>query len=96
MFRCHKGEKFLDQLGHGQFSSLGPDQCPADRTCHLMSDLIHRSRPGMLCIVREVCGIWKTTLGLINLEYNDLPHSLCYDLVYGQILTEELEKVTLW
>jgi hypothetical protein len=46
--------------------------------------------------MREVCGIWKATLGLIDLELESLPQSLCYDLVHGQILTEELEKVSLW
>jgi len=96
MLGCHKGEKFLDQLGHGQFSSLGTDQCPADGTCSLMSDLIHSSSPGMLCIMRKVHGIWKTTLGLTNLELNSLPQSLCCGLLHGQILTEELEKVSLW
>jgi len=49
----------------------------------------------MLCIMRKVHGVWKTTLGLISLELSSLPQSLCYDLVHGQILTEELEKVSL-
>jgi len=50
----------------------------------------------MLCIMREVRGIWKAALGLINLEPDSLPHSLCCDLVHGQILTEDLEKLSLW
>jgi len=61
-----------------------------------MSDLIHSSWHGMLCIVRKVHGIWKATLGMINVELNSLPQSLCCDLVHGQIPTEELEKISLW
>jgi len=52
-----------------------------------MSDLIHSSRPGMLCIMRKVHSVWKTTLGLIDLELNSLPQSLYSDLVHDQVLT---------
>jgi hypothetical protein len=56
----------------------GWQQWPAEMTCSLMSDLIHRRRPCMLCKMRKVHGICKTTLVLISLELNGLPQSLLW------------------